>query len=465
MVLVGLTFFWGGALVCAQAPVVKALTLTPATAPVPALKYELVPPVSELTPGNAATIYYRALTPEFFSHRRDKDIDAKMERWRTTSLKVLPQGEMGWLRTYRPLRDCDEGARRQNCDWDLHARLRKGGALELMGDLQVMRELARLLQLRARLEMAAGQADKAVYTLQTSLALARHVGESPTLIGSLIGTANATRALDEVEEMIQQPEAPNLYWALTTLPQPLIDLRQPLGGERLMVAAQCADVRALAARPLTRPELDELQERLLAVWNLTIKGEEAAAELATRVEKVYPEAHKKLIQAGFEAEDLKAFPHLQVVLLHALREYHEGFDNAAKWLSFPYWQARPHLEELKKHAAAEKKNLLYWLLSPLTEDDAPSTVLAKIAAVQARTQRRIAVLRCIEAIRLHAAQTGRLPATLADITVLPVPSDPVTGKEFEYQLNDKLAIVTLPAPIGVTPASIGAARYELTLSK
>jgi hypothetical protein len=450
----------------APAPVVKAFTLTPAVAPVPALKYQLLPPAGDLTPGNAATIYYRGLTPEYVSHRREKDIDEKMTRWRNTSLKDLPLGEMAWLRRYRPLLDCDEAARRQMCDWDLVARIRKEGFAAPLGDLQIMRDPARLLQLRARLEMASGQTDRAVYTLQTALGQARHLSESPTLITALIAAACASMALDEVEELIQQPETPNLYWALSALPRPFIDMRQPIDGERAMITAQFGDVKVLSAGPLPREQLDQLQERHLSIWGLTIKAEEAAQELAAQVEKLYPEAHKKLIQAGFKADHLKTFPPYQVVLLQALREYQASFDDAAKWLLFPYWQSRPRLQELAKSAASEKHNLLVWLSKPLNDgDDTPSTVVAKIASSPARIDRRIAVLRCIEAVRLHAAKTGELPKTLAGITVVPVPIDPITGKEFEYQLKEKVAIITLPTPEGLSPPAAGAARYELSLAK
>src|SRR5205823_1759147 len=43
---------------------VRKLTVTPAAAPVPALKYKLLPDLRETTPGNAALLYYRAFSPE-----------------------------------------------------------------------------------------------------------------------------------------------------------------------------------------------------------------------------------------------------------------------------------------------------------------------------------------------------------------------------------------------------------------
>ena len=40
--------------------------------------------------------------------------------------------------------------------------------------------------------------------------------------------------LDRVEELISQPGAPNLYWALTALPRPLVSMREALETEQRM---------------------------------------------------------------------------------------------------------------------------------------------------------------------------------------------------------------------------------------
>src|SRR5947209_11700103 len=59
---------------------VKKLTVSPAAAPVPALKYELLPELKDTTPGNAALLYYRAFSPEWHRSRdADKEYQAKVE--------------------------------------------------------------------------------------------------------------------------------------------------------------------------------------------------------------------------------------------------------------------------------------------------------------------------------------------------------------------------------------------------
>ena len=72
------------------------------------------------------------------------------------------------------------------------------------------------------------------------LALSRHLGEHPTLIADLVGIALATIAIGPLEEMLQQPGCPNLYWALTDLPTPFIDLRKGMRGERAFLTKDFA---------------------------------------------------------------------------------------------------------------------------------------------------------------------------------------------------------------------------------
>ena len=47
-------------------PVVK-MPLRPTAAPVPALRYTLLPELRDTTPGNAALLYYRAFSPEWIN--------------------------------------------------------------------------------------------------------------------------------------------------------------------------------------------------------------------------------------------------------------------------------------------------------------------------------------------------------------------------------------------------------------
>ena len=59
--------------------------------------------------------------------------------------------------------------------------------------------------------------------------------------------------------------------------------------------------------------------------------------------------------------------------------------------------------------------------------------------------RRVAALRVVEAIRLYAAShDGKLPEDLNQVTEVPVPDDPATGKPFEYRRDGAAAVLALP---------------------
>jgi hypothetical protein len=64
-------------------------------------------------------------------------------------------------------------------------------------------------------------------------------------------------------------------------------------------------------------------------------------------------------------------------------------------------------------------------------------------------ERDIAALRVIEALRMYAAaHDGQLPKALDEITAVPVPPNPATGKPFVYRLNGTTAVVELPQSDG-----------------
>jgi hypothetical protein len=90
---------------------ITRLTIRPAAAPSPALKYQFLPDLKDQTPGNAALLYYRAYSPEWLSHRRQTDWWEKLDKWREMPLTDLPLKELKWLETYRPLQEIDRGGR------------------------------------------------------------------------------------------------------------------------------------------------------------------------------------------------------------------------------------------------------------------------------------------------------------------------------------------------------------------
>jgi hypothetical protein len=82
-----------------------------------------------------------------------------------------------------------------------------------------------------------------------------------------------------------------------------------------------------------------------------------------------------------------------------------------------------------------------------------------------RVQRRINVLRVVEAIRNYGAtHQSQLPQSLEQIEGTPVPNDLLTGKPFDYEVNQETATLTAPG-FNVDGRVTGAIHYRIGLRK
>ena len=64
-----------------------------------------------------------------------------------------------------------------------------------------------------------------------------------------------------------------------------------------------------------------------------------------------------------------------------------------------------------------------------------------------------------------AAHGGQLPAKLGDITAVPVPADPATGKSFLYQVQGDRVTLRDPPGANGRPALVTPLHYELTFKR
>src|SRR5262249_46177644 len=174
----------------------RSLTLTPRSAPVPALKYRLLPLTSDLKDGNPVPIYLRLVHEQNDATRREWR--EQPEKWNELPLDQLPVKEAAqFLQKYAKLmKQLDLGARRKNAEWNY--TLDAGDPIAiLLPDAQWMRVYGRMLVLQARVQIAEGDYAAAAHTLQTGFAFSRHIAEGPFLINGLVGLAIAGQ-LEEV---------------------------------------------------------------------------------------------------------------------------------------------------------------------------------------------------------------------------------------------------------------------------
>lgn len=196
------------------------LTLHPAKAPKPRNKYQLLPRAKEQSGADALPLYEKAVQ----SLPKDSQRDQKIRQWVKTPLNKLPRKQVqSTLQQLRAtLQLVEQAARCKQCNWPPF----KPGTLPK--NLSEYRKLAFVLAVQARLQIAQGQYDQAVRTIQTGLAMARHMGEAPNLAQGLVGLAIGAVMLNQMEALVQAPDAPNLYRALQELPKPLVDLTKTM---------------------------------------------------------------------------------------------------------------------------------------------------------------------------------------------------------------------------------------------
>jgi len=434
---------------------VRTLSLVPAAEPVPAMSYRLLPRYLDQKTGNAALLYYSAaaLCPDGDS----KDIQEKISDWRDLPVDQLDRKEVE--KALSSFSSCFHqiklAAQRNYCKWELP--LEDGFALQLP-HLATFRRMIFALQLQIRLKIADGQTDQALEMMQHGLYMGRGIAEGPTVIQDLVGIAITAILFKEVEGLMQTPDSPNLYWALTALPDPMIDMHSSLEYEREMLFIEFPQLRNLESEVLSPAQasavVSDLQTLGGGMGDVPFKGLLPVGWVMMH----YSDAKEYLARKGYSQEQIDVLPAAQAVLIYQKQEYLEMADSLFKWFELPYHQAQPHLKKgeqrLNEHLSTKgiKVNLFCTLLP----------ALSRIAFLQARLDRNIALLRTIEAIRMFAADhSGQLPGSLTEITSVPIPADPVTGNDFIYRRidarNARLEAPVAPAESKRRPV------YELTI--
>jgi hypothetical protein len=412
----------------------EPFAVKPAAAPTPAMKYQLLPEVRELHAGNAAQWYVRAFAEQrnFFFN---KEPVAARRAALVVPLDKFPKQELAYYGG-NALKQVDYGARHDAIGWEVIDRVRAEGLDAAHPEMASYGVLGEALHVRFRLELAEKRFDAAVVTAKTMLAFARHLAEHPTLAGTATALEVANRALDGLDEFVRQPGSPNLYWALTDLPTPLVEVKKGLQGQ---VAAALNDIGVPDDAALTEAQVEKLVSRLSGVVGFAREQTGDAprnfrAELRKRLNDAdHMKAVRKRLHApgapgdparGLAALPVAAFTPAHAVLLDEKRDFERRRDELMKLLRLPAWQ----IDALP----VEKSGGVFdSFLPPVVET----------RKAQAKLDQRVAVLRLVEAVRMHAAENGgKLPQTLADVR-LPLPLDPLTGKAFGYEVKAGATVV------------------------
>lgn len=324
------------------------IALHPAPAPTPALKYQLLPPLLDRRPGNAVVSYLK------YPHENERLMNDHAFWDNLIALEEMPLPKLMEKLENNPkyhyyslltsgnswmIQELERGARCESCDWQLPIHGHDFYSI-MLPELQAFRQISHLFAVRARVQIANGQYDQAVRTLQTGYAMGRHAAQGPCFVQCMIGQIFIAVTSRQVETFIQQPDAPNLYWALSFLPQPILDCRQAHETELVAFDLSFKELRDLGKKDYTAKQWQDLLERTIAkLGQIQIYDAPRRinrSQILMWVIENYTKAKNFLVDEGMPPAEVEAMPVAKVILLYSTRAYAIVRDESFKYAMLPY---------------------------------------------------------------------------------------------------------------------------------
>ena len=413
--------------------IVYKMTVSPAAAPKPLLRYRMTVPIDELIPGNAASHYQRSLAEHsLYAPLRRAEKEFGRDRFysfiQDLALEDIPREDLrkasGYFEDY-VTRYIAPATRTHRCDWGY-------GEAFLSGDdyltfplpfAQTTRSIGRVLVLQARHATAERDYDKAADRLRMLYVLGNRVGDIKILVCSLIGIAEHGMANRAMLDLMSAPDSPNMYWALASLPSPIVDFPSALRAD-LTLGPRLLDLQNVEGLGLSNEEwnrrLRDVTARLMqGLGNGEPAKEPSLSEslLATGlVMSRYEAAKERLLDGGMGKRLVEDMAIGQAVLIDAAREYRRIADELEVIAYLPPPEVAERWKQSDELFHPEGTKSLGVMMA---EQILPASAACSNAVT--RINEEIAALRVIEAIRMHAAETGALPKSLDDIHCVHVP--------------------------------------------
>lgn len=220
----------------------KALAVAAVPVESPVLQTHLFPPRSARRPGNAAVLLERIAV-------YGNGSVAEERRRRASDLMELPKSEFDPSKARAavrpPIHGLQRAAYRSFASWEYPLGEVRFGSILLPGISKIRTELL-VLALEARCEAAEGNTEAALDRVATGFGVVDHVQSVPISVAKVSAYEMAVPLLQVVEETIEQQDCPNLYWALQSLPDPLVDTKSLVDWWRRSPISALA--RCIAAR-------------------------------------------------------------------------------------------------------------------------------------------------------------------------------------------------------------------------
>ena len=444
----------------------KSLVLHPAPEPHPALKYRLIPSEFNQLDGNAGVHYLRAMgffeqtyaqreltriEQEASKEAQDKGIEQNAVSpfsWQRMSSAELPIEEVKKYLQLTEFQTAEIAAAHQLRSLDFSRNLRQveSPISILLPETQQMRGLARTQSLRCRVAIAELRYDDAVQILGQQFHLASHLGQEPILVSNLVAIAIAGTNWDDTLDFVEMPQAPNLFWAVSALPQPLVPMRDSFSFEREWMSLELKALKDVNEQMRPASYWPEFIDRILPQYNRLGAAMQTSFsldrwELIYVIAAGYPCAKQYLIESEkMDAALVESYTTAQVFFLAQKKYSDSAFDNLFKW-SYLDFDQRRSLDSFQRSDEQFQKNTsqVGWAAAPV---GMLYPAIGQVEMASARIELQIAMLQAIEGIRMYAALNDRkLPRKLADLPY-PVRNDPFSGEPLTYEFFGDFATLT-----------------------
>ncbi|MDR1289757.1 MAG: hypothetical protein LBK06_01000 [Planctomycetaceae bacterium] len=472
------------------------LTVSGAELPYPLLKYRFNTYVTETEAGNAAPIYADAVAElrevqkwrEREVYESEEYVKAKLAdgfgvEWKdgggeaakkllfakfpfnaSTRIKdfgtVSAESEAAMFGSLRKVYELVERAgKKRYCDWSYQVDYI--GIATQLPHVQNMRVLNIYLQQKAQWEIRNGNYDDAVKTIRQGLRLAEHIENSdmPWGVTSLVANAIRTINLRNIQLLSNQPDAPNLYPALT----------QIAGSRNLMQKTiQTENYGWMSSGNFTPQQTQALFERLDEnnkedcktfldnITNTYLQGtgqmydgiarqvSEADTKNAVAAACIflYPYGEERLLKRGWEKSAIEKLSVYQVVAPYVGEKIRGAYDEFLVAERLP-----ADFKYIPKEAG--KPRIDFKSRDENTTDDPTdiylSVFLASVGYMRVaflRVEQEVDLLQITEAIRFHAAlHNGKIPDSLDQLELHVNKTSATESKPFNYRTKNNTAII------------------------
>jgi hypothetical protein len=424
------------------------LTVHPARAASPAMRIHFLPEPLDQTPGNAALLYLNAGQQVAIARADDPSAtsdDQQIIDWLEMPIAKLPQPKVAALlhRYEAALGQFRLASLRDRCDFD--PPFRTEGVRTLLPYLVDARALARLACLSARLKIARGDFSGALDDLALPMTQAHQLNQGQAfLIQELVAASSVQVALAQIQDLIAAEKAPNLYWALGDVQSATAGFHSAVKMERAGAFFSIPELKDARAGRLTAEQGQRIcsamgQMRGSGQHEYGQPGGAAQLNAALVAVKEYPAAKAYLLSQKMPEAEIDAMSSAQVLGLYQVHQLDYWSQELDKCFTLPFWQALPLLDQAEtqmRQASAENPWSLLSLFIPAFKSS-----FIKLAMID----RRVAMMRTVEAIRAYAAvHDGQPPAALDEMTQTPAPVDPMTGRAFMYSVADGQVMIEAP---------------------